>query len=59
MTMGKGWAVEVSRWGETIVTIEENCLSGRDISDEDADLIRGCAEHLLSFVGPRPAEGGK
>jgi len=45
------WAVTVSRNGEEIVTIESNCLSGRELSNEDERVIRNAAEHLLSFVG--------
>lgn len=45
------WAVSVARGGENILTIESNCLSGRDLSDEDTECIRACARHLLSFVG--------
>ena len=45
------WAVMVDRNGENVITIETNHLSGRDISDEDARVIRLCAENLLSFAG--------
>jgi hypothetical protein len=45
------WAVTVERNGERIVCIESHCLSGRDLSDEDARVIREAAEHLLAFVG--------
>jgi hypothetical protein len=51
VSMGHGWFVTVGRWGDPIVTIEEHCLSGKDITPEDAELIRACAEHLLAFVG--------
>ncbi len=51
------WSVSVTRDGETIVTIESNCLSGRDLSPEDEDTIRLAAKHLLAFVGTKhPAE---
>jgi hypothetical protein len=49
--MRDGWRVEVSRYGEQVVAIEPRCLTGRDLSDEDEAVIRGCAAHLLSFVG--------
>lgn len=50
------WAVTVSRNGEDVVTIESNCLSGREISAEDEETIRKAAHHLLSFIGdPYPA----
>lgn len=45
------WSVTVERDGEKIVTIESNCLSGREISTEDEDTIRTAANHLLSFIG--------
>lgn len=44
------WAVAVSRNGEAIVTLESNCMSGRDISEEDARIVRLAAEHLRSFI---------
>ena len=53
--MGSGWFVTVGRWDETVVTISERELSGRDLLEGDAALIRGCARHLLSFVGTVPA----
>jgi hypothetical protein len=43
--------VSVYRNGEQVVTIETNCLSGRDISAEDAEVIRMSARHLMAFVG--------
>ncbi len=46
-----GWAVEVRRDGDVVVTIEDRCLSGREISEVDADLIRDCASQLLAFAG--------
>ena len=51
------WAVTVERNGETVVTIGSNlsgttdCLSGRDLSAEDEQTIRLCAEHLRAFIG--------
>ncbi len=51
------WSVTVSRNGENILTTESNCLSGRNLSDEDEACIRNCVQHLLSFVGePRRGE---
>jgi hypothetical protein len=50
------WAVEVRSDGEVVVTIEDRCLSGRDITEADADLIRDCAQQLLAFVGPKRAQ---
>ena len=45
------WAVTVERDGEKVVTIETNCLSGREISAEDTQAIRTAAHHLLAFIG--------
>jgi hypothetical protein len=45
------WSVTVERNGENVVTIDSNCLSGREISPEDEKAIRNCAHHLLSFIG--------
>lgn len=53
--MADHWAVTVERNGERVVTIETNCLSGREISAEDEQAIRTAAHHLLSFIGdPAP-----
>ena len=48
------WSVTVERDGEKIITIETNCLSGRDLVPGDEDAIRTAAQHLLSFVGTVP-----
>lgn len=45
------WGVTVSRNGDEIVTIESNCLSGREISAEDEIVIRRAANHPLAFIG--------
>lgn len=45
------WAVTVERNGQSVVTIESNCLSGREISTEDEKCIRNAAHHLLAFIG--------
>lgn len=46
------WVVSVERNDERVVTIESNCLSGRDLSEEDERVIKLTARHLLAFVGP-------
>src|SRR5262247_2683918 len=51
--MTAGWCVRVSVFDELVVSISERELCGRDLSEADQDLIRGCAQHLLSFVGQR------
>ena len=51
------WGVEVRRNGETLVTIESNCLSGKpEFSEVEADVIRECADHLHAFIGPRSTQ---
>ena len=54
------WAVEVSTNGDQIVRIETACLSGREISEQDEEIIRNAAHHLLAFIGdfatPAPAK---
>ena len=55
MTM-TGWCVRVSVFDELVVSISERELCGRDLSDADADLIRSCAQHLLSFVGEKRSD---
>lgn len=44
-------SVTVYRNGESVVTIETNCLSGRDISQADEEAIRWAAHNLLGFIG--------
>lgn len=48
------FAVTVERNGEKVVTIETNCLSGREISQEDEAAIRDAARSLLAFIGDPP-----
>lgn len=49
--MKDGYAVTVTRYGEPILTIEETCLSGRDLSEGDEAAVREASRHLQSFVG--------
>lgn len=51
--MTQGWCVRVSVFDDLVVSISERELAGRDLSEADKDLIRDCAQHLLSFVGPK------
>ena len=51
MSTEKHWAVSVAVNGETILTIESNCLSGIEDIGPHEDTIRTCANHLLSFIG--------
>lgn len=57
--MSDHWSVTVERNGERVVTIETNCLAGRETSAEDEEAIRTAAQHLLAFIGdpaPRPSQ---
>lgn len=53
------WSVEVTRDGETLVTIASNCLSGKpEFTEEEAQTIRDAARNLDAFIGsppPRPS----
>jgi hypothetical protein len=53
------WSVAVNRNGENILTIESNCLSGKDLTLEDQETIRQCARHLVAFVGAAEALAGQ
>ena len=50
------WSVTVERNGERIVTIETECLAGREPSAEDEEAIRTAARHLLAFIGAPPPQ---
>ena len=54
---GHHWAVTVSMNGESLVTIESNCLSGKpEFTDEEAQVIRDAAAHLKAFIGEPKSE---
>lgn len=46
------WEVEIRVCGERILTIGHEHLSGLADIDKYADVVRTCAEHLMSFIGP-------
>jgi hypothetical protein len=48
------WAVTVWRNGEEIVTIETDCLSGKEIGPADEEAIRTAAQNLRAFIGDHP-----
>lgn len=48
----QGWEVSVSINGDEVLTIGHNHLSGIENIMDYADTVRGCAQHLLSFIGP-------
>lgn len=50
-TKNETWAVTVERNGEHVVTLASNHHSWRDLSVEDARVIRNAARHLLAFLG--------
>jgi hypothetical protein len=51
------WSVTVERSGEKVITIERASLSGRDLTEGDAEAIRTAAHHLLAFIGdPMPLD---
>lgn len=55
--MREGYAVTVSRWGEGILTIEREMLSGNpDLSDGDQRAIWEAGQSLMSFVGDPDAQ---
>ena len=51
MSKPKSWEVEIRADGETILTIGSSHLSGAEDIDAYADIVRNCAQHLLSFIG--------
>lgn len=50
----QGWSVTVNVNAQDILTIGHNSLSGIDNIGEFADVVRNCAEHLVSFIGATP-----
>ncbi len=49
--MREGYAVQILKWGEPILTIEHECVSGAELSDDDERAIWESGESLKSFVG--------
>ncbi len=45
--MREGYAVQVLKWGEPILTIEHECLSGAELSAEDQRAIKSCTKEQL------------
>lgn len=50
--MARGWAVEVSAQGKRVLVLSDVGYSGLADLDPWESTIRGCAEHLQSFIGP-------
>ena len=54
--MSSWWRVEVTTHDGALIAIEPGMLDGKgDLSPEEKDVIRECADHLASFVGPAEA----
>lgn len=49
--MKEGYSVTVSKWGEPILTIEPNCLSGSDLTGDDVLAVNDLGQHLVAFAG--------
>ena len=56
--MREGYAVTVTKWGEPILTIERECLSGAELSDEDERAVFEAGQHLCAFSGDPDADVG-
>jgi len=51
--MARGWAVEVSAHGERVLLLSDEGYCGLADIEPWVSTIRGCAEHLQAFIGPR------
>ena len=49
--MREGYAVTVTKWGEPILTIECEYLSGAELSEDDKRAVFDAGTHLKSFAG--------
>lgn len=54
--MTRNWSVTVECEGQTVLTISSQHIGGLSDLDPWASTIRGCAQHLLGFVG-QPGSG--
>lgn len=58
--MAREWSVSVAVNGAQILWISSNDYGGKtDLTNEDEEIIRTAAEHLLSFVGRVHQDTGK
>ena len=48
--------VTVEHNGEHLLTIEPNCVFGKELTKDDDEIIRQAARHLLAFVGQTEEE---
>lgn len=51
--------VTVNINGEDVLTLASNYICGKDLSEQDEEVIRSCAHRLLSFVGEKKERNGK
>ena len=50
--MREGYAVQVLKWGEPILTIEHEMLSGKaECTPDEEQAMRDGSEHLMGFIG--------
>lgn len=54
--MTRNWSVTVECEGQTVLTISSQHIGGLPDLDPWASTIRGCAQHLLGFIG-QPGSG--
>ena len=54
----KNWGLTVFVDGESILSMETNCLSARDLSEMDHATIVMALDHLLTFLESHPASIG-
>ncbi|WAG21027.1 hypothetical protein DX980_18330 [Burkholderia gladioli] len=52
----QSWAVTVEFNGMTILTISDSHVGGTDSIGDFGDVVRNCAQHLISFVGKDDAQ---
>lgn len=45
------WGVDVRVNGSHVLTIESNCVYGKQLTNAEEEVIREAARHLLAFVG--------
>ena len=50
------WGVDVRVNGAQVLTIESNCVYGKQLTDDEEEVIREAARHLLAFVGEQKTE---
>ena len=51
MASPEHWGCDIRIDHDHVLTIEANCIFGRELAENDEEVIRNIAEHLLCFVG--------